>query len=251
MKHIPSKTKVFQSSDYKLFENIDGNRQINKKKIARIMDEIKSGNDILDEVPVLVKELKSKLQVLDGQHRVEIAKILKRPVNYIIHKEQMSMLRVARVNSNTEKWKAIDFVNCYAKLGDENYIKLGALHKKYNIAVGTCLSILTYGIQKHDGKIASLYAQFEAGTFQIVKYSEAVKFAEICKSFSAFPAWNTRGFMIAISKILIAKKCEMDVLLEKFTKDPKALSHHFDWKGFISNLEEIYNKGNSKRRTIY
>ena len=56
MNHIPAKVKVFQTTDYKRFTNIDGNRPLNKKKIQRIIDDIKSGNDILDEVQDKLKE---------------------------------------------------------------------------------------------------------------------------------------------------------------------------------------------------
>ena len=251
IKHIPSKVKVFETTNYKLFRRVEGNRGINKKKIQRIIKEIESGNDILDEAPVLVKEVNSHLDILDGQHRVEIAIQMKRPVHYIIHKENMTLHNVAKVNSNVEKWKAIDFINCYAKSGDDNYIKLGKFHKSYHVSVGVCLSLFTFGCVKHDGAVAELYLQFEQGVFKIKKHKEAIQFTEICKSFSAFPGWNGRSFMIAISKILGADKCEMDVLLKKFNSDPTQLTYHSNWKGIINNLEQIYNKGNSKRRVIF
>jgi hypothetical protein len=163
----------------------------------------------------------------------------------------MSLYQIAKVNGNVEKWKPIDFINCYAAAGNEDYVKLGKFHKKYGIAIGSCLSLLTQGLQKHDGTIAEEYVKFEQGTFTITKYKEAVQFVEICKSFEAYKGWNRRGFLIAISKILRAEKCEMDVLLRKFNDDPKQLTYHADWKGFITNLEQIYNIGNSKRRVIY
>lgn len=251
MNHTLSKVKVYQSDDYSLFKYLDGNRAINNKKIEKIIKEIESGNDILDEVPILVNDNKTHLEVLDGQHRLEVAKRLKRLVHYTIKKNKMSLYNVAKVNSNTEKWTAEDFINCYTKAGNENYVKIGNFYKKYKIGVGSILSLFTYGIQKHDGTIAELFIAFEQGTFEVKKYKEAVQFAELCKSFSAFPNWNTRAFLIAISKIIRADKCEMDVLLKKFNEDPKQLTYHPDWKGVITNLEEIYNKGNSKRRVIF
>jgi len=251
MNHTLSKVKVYQTEDYKLFKNIDGNRPINKVKIERIIKEIGHGNDVLDEHPILVSEKNGHLEITDGQHRLEVAKKLNRPVNYIIKKEKMSLYNIAKVNSNVEKWRPIDFVNCYSKAGNEDYIKLGKFHKKYKISIGSCLSILTRGLQSHDGNIANEYVKFEQGTFVITMYKEAVQFVEICKSFEAYKGWNKRGFLIAISKILRGEKCEMDVLLRKFNDDPKQLTYHADWKGFIYNLENIYNKGNSKRRVIY
>jgi hypothetical protein len=251
MNHTKSKVTIYQTDDYSLFRLLEGNRPLNKKKIEKIISEISSGNDILDEVPILVNENKNHLEVLDGQHRLEVAKKLKRAVHYTIKKSKMSLYNVAKVNSNTEKWTSDDFINCYSKAGNENYIKIGAFYKKYKIGVGSILSLFTYGIQNHDGTIAELFVQFEQGTFEIKKYKDAVQFAELCKSFSEYPNWNTRAFLIAISKIIRAEKCQIDVLLKKFKDDPKQLTYHPDWKGVITNLEEIYNKGNSKRRVIY
>lgn len=251
MNHTKSKITIYQTDDYSLFKLLDGNRPLNKKKIEKIIHEIETGNDILDEVPILVNENKNHLEVLDGQHRLEVAKKLKRSVHYTIKKSKMSLYNVAKVNSNTEKWTSEDFINCYSKAGNENYIKIGAFYKKYKIGVGSILSLFTYGIQNHDGTIAELFVQFEQGAFEIKKYKEAVQFAELCKSFSAYSNWNTRAFLIAISKIIRGDKCQMDVLLKKFNDDPKQLTYHPDWKGVITNLEEIYNKGNSKRRVIY
>jgi len=98
MNHTASKVKVFQSTDYKLFKLIDGNRAINKKKVDRIIAEIKAGNDVLDESPILVTEVKNHLEVKDGQHRLQVAQQLKRPVHYIVKKQSMSLYNVAKVN---------------------------------------------------------------------------------------------------------------------------------------------------------
>jgi hypothetical protein len=251
MDHINSKIKVFSTSNYKVFKKVDGNRPLNKNKIQKIIKEIQSGNDILDEVPILVKESKGSLEVLDGQHRLDIAQQLKRPVHYIVHKSDMTLHNVAKVNSNVEKWKGIDFINCYTKAGNTNYKQLGEFHKKYGIGIGVTLVLMTFGTQKKDSGIGQLLQhEFETGIFQIKKYKEAVQLAEICKNFEAFQGWNGRGFIVAICKILQADKCDFDVLVKKFNTDTKALVNQANWQGYISNLQSIYNKGNSKIRHI-
>lgn len=253
MNHSISKVKVFSTSNYKVFSTMDGNRALNKNKIQRIINEIKSGNDILDEVPVLVKEVNSHLEVLDGQHRVEICKALKRPVHYIVHKEKMTLHNVARVNTNTEKWNDQNFINAYVKIGNTNYKQLQSFQKTYGIATGICLGLLTAGLMTNDGGAYSekVRLEFEQGLFEVKKLKEATQIAEICKNFSAYKHWNKRGFIISICRIIKSEMCDMDVLLKKFQKDPAALTYHTHWKGIIRNLEDIYNIGNSKRRVIY
>lgn len=251
MDHKLSKIKVYVTDDYKRFEFIKGNRKTNKTKQENIMADIDSGNDILDESPVLVKEVKNKLRVLDGQNRVQICEALSRPVHYIIKEADMSLYNLAKVNSNVEKWKGVDFINCYREAGNENYIQLDKFYKKYHFGIGVCLSLLTYGTQKNDGGGHELIVAFQQGTFEVKTYKEAVQFAEVCKSFSAFTGWTGRGFVIAIQKIIQADKCEFDVLIKKFNYNPKRLQHQSNWKGYMANLEEIYNIDNSKRRVIF
>lgn len=253
MEHKSSKVKVYQTEDYKLFTLLDGNRPLNKKKISRIIEEIKGGNDILDLVPVLVRETRTKLEVLDGQHRLEIARQLKRPVHYILQAQDMTLHNVAKVNSNTEKWKDSDFINCYIKAGVRHYKTLADFQKTYGFAVGICLVLLKYGSLKGDGTSGheKLRLDFEQGVFEVKKLKEATMTAEICKTFEKFPSWSGRPFVVAICKLLDAGKCDFGILAKKFNEDPAQLTTQGNWKSYMTLLEQIYNRNNSKRRTIF
>lgn len=252
MQHQLSKIKIYCTDNYNLFKRVDGNRGLNIKKIERIITEINAGNDVLDLYPVVVKENKTSLELLDGQHRIEVAKKLKRPVHYVIKKEAMNLYQVAKVNSNVEKWTADDFIKCYIAAGNNNYKQLEKFHQTYKMSIGVCITMLDQGIIKTDqGSTAELYQDFQTGAFVVKKYKEAVQLAEICKSFEPFECWNNRSFILSISKIINSDKCEMDILLKKYRADPKRLEKQPDWRKYLTNLEEIYNLGNSKRRVIF
>jgi hypothetical protein len=252
MEHKKAAIVVYKTEDYKVFKLMDGNRGINKKKIERIIKEIQAGNDVLDESPILVTQSKHGLEIKDGQHRFMVAQQLKRPVHFIVKKQDMSILNVARVNSNTEKWSAQAFIHAYSKAGKEDYKKLGAFHKKYGIAVGTCLMLLTFGSERCPaGGHEVLAEQFQNGTFQIKNYKDAVLVAETCKSFEAFGAWNSRGFIQAVVKILQHSTCDFDKLKKKFQLKPGSLLVQSNWKGYAENLQRIYNYDNSKQQVIY
>lgn len=249
MQHKVSKIKVYETTDYKRFRFIKGNRETNKHKQEKIIAEIKAGNDILDESPILVTESGNFLDVKDGQNRFEIAMELKRPVHYILKKDKMSLYNLAKNNSNVEKWTSENFINCYKASGNENYIQLDKFHKKYKISIGVCLTMLNTASGISGGN-EGLTAKFQQGQYEVKKWKEAVQLAELCKNFSAFPAWNSRGFITAITKILEAGLCDFDQLKKKFDRDPKKLTLQSNWKGYVNNLEIIYNYDNSKRRVI-
>lgn len=254
MNHTASKIKVFQTDNYGLFQFVEGNRPINTKKIDRIIAEIMEGNDILSEVPVLVKENKNKLDIMDGQHRFEISKKLSRPVFYIVHNEKLSLHNVAKINSNNEKWKDEDFIACYSKRGNDHYKKLQKFKKTYGVATGVCLVLLQNGMLSNiAGGDEKMRLQFEQGLFEVKKLKEATMIIETCKSFEKFSAWNSRSFVIAICKLIdaAAPDFKMDILLRKFNAYPDRLKLQSSWKAYMNNLEEVYNIDNNKRRVIY
>lgn len=252
MNHTLSKVKVYQTEDYKRFRFIEGNRNINLAKVERIINEILSGNDILDESPAIVSENGKYLDVKEGQHRVIIAEKLKRPAHYIIKNEKLSLYNIAKINSNVEKWKFDDFINCYVKAGNNNYKKLKEFRDQNGISTGVCITLLMQGTMKSDGGAKhGFIQQFQQGTFEVKFLKEAKMIVEICKSFEPFEGITGRPFIIAICKILDAGKCEMNVLIEKYKKNPSRLVVKHRWKEYLTLLQEIYNTGNSKQRVIY
>lgn len=250
MNHTTSAIAVFRTTEYSRFKNVNGNRPLNKQKIKKIIKEIESGNDILDHVPVLVGVKDEKLLVYDGQHRIEIARQLKRPVHYIIRPE-MSLHDVAKVNSNVEKWKSADFINCYITAGNQNYRKIESFMSTYGMPLSLTLVLLANGVIKSDSGKETLIESFQRGEFEVKKWKQAVEVAETCKKFETFHEWNSRAFGVAICRLLESDMCDFEELVDKFSKDPKALEKQHTYKQYLVNLEQIYNKGNHKRRAIY
>jgi hypothetical protein len=254
MEHTKSKITVYSTMDYKRFRFIDGNRTTedakNKNKRSRIISEIKSGNDILDESPILVSQSNSHLDIKDGQNRFLIAKALNRPIHYIIKKESLSLYNLAKNNSNVEKWSADDYINCYITAGNKNYEQIRQFRKKYDIAISMTLMLLANGKEKIFLNQKNLISDFQQGIFEVKKWKDACMVAEICKGFQEFPHWTSRPFISAIIRILQADHCQFDRLMNKFQRDPKRLSAHKNVMGYISNLELIYNIDNQNRKTI-
>lgn len=249
--HIPSAIAVFQSGEYKNFTMIIGNRDINTKKIDKIIKEIEEGNDMLNYYPIIVRVVEGKLLILDGQHRFIICKKLKRPVHYIIATEERTMVDIARVNSNTEKWKAINFINCYQLHDNENYKLIKQFVEEFGFSLGLSLNLLTNGSPGSvTGGQADLMNEFEKGNFIVKTYDEAVAFGNKCKLFSAFKNWRSRHFLIAISRVLIANKINFDEVVAAYNKSPDELKQQVHFKDYIINLEAIINTGKRNRIII-
>ena len=251
MQHQPSEVLINETKDYRKFSVITGNRGINAQKIKRIIADIEGGNDILKYCPILVKDNGATLDILDGQHRFIISQRLSRNVHYILIAEDKNMKDIATVNSNVEKWKRQDFLNCYITQGNENYVQLQDFINAYGMNIGTCIILLSSGQPFHNNSSLNTYIkQFEKGIFEIKCLKQSTELADLCKKFDASPIWLDRAFVQAIFKIRKAALIKMEDLIEAFNKRPDMLGKQVSDKAMIINLEQIMNVGKKHRIVI-
>jgi hypothetical protein len=240
--HKASTVPVFQTEDYNLFGMMKGNRPLNQNKIGRIIKEIENGNDMLPYYPIQVRVEEGQLIILDGQHRFFICRKLNKPVHYIVVMEKKSMLDIAKINSNVEKWKPEDFINCYITAGINDYKILKDYIQSYGFSLGICLSLLASGDPgSANGSIPELHEHFVNGTFKVKTLEEATAFGEMCKQFSSFKNWRGRPLLIALHRVKKANKIEFDELVAAYNRNPGMLKEQANFKDYIVNLEQIAN----------
>src|SRR5581483_8857706 len=186
MEHQESTVKVYQTTEYARFKFINGNRELNEQKINRIVGDIEAGIDVLMYYPLVVRERDGRLEIDDGQHRFYISKKLKRPVYYIIAPEERKLVDIAKINSNTEKWKVKDFIHCYVQQGNEHYVKLHEFMTVYELSATLVMKLLGDGEPGNGGGGRDNAQKFQRGEFEVKYYEEAVKIAEACRLFKDF-----------------------------------------------------------------
>ncbi len=250
IKHTVSGISVFQTDDYSQFKMIAGNRGINTNKVSRIIKQIEAGNDMLRYYPIQVRVNGQKMEILDGQHRFFICKKLKRPVHYIIVTDQKSMVDIAKVNSNVETWKPVDYLNLYINQGNEHYVKLQKFVKDYGMKIGLAVKLLHGGSVNSKGSFGKSNEIFQNGIFEVLKQAEANKLIKACQLFKVFPKWNSEAFVQAIEKVIAADLISVQDLAAAVNKRPEMLTEQANYKQYIFNLEQIANVGKQKRIVI-
>lgn len=246
MQHTESSIKVFWTKDYGMFRTISGNRQLNSLKIKHIIEDIESGTNVLRFCPIVVRDNGRTLDIIDGQHRFYVAKKIKSNVWYIIA-EEMSLHQIAKINSNTEKWKAKDFINCYVQLGNKNYLVLQNLMDEFNVSVTDAISLLSAGGVTREKRARET---FEQGKFEVKCEKEARAFLTTASHFS-FKNKYSRTFLQAVEKITVGEKVEVEELIQKINANAEELKPQNNYKDYLFNLESIYNKGKQSRKVIY
>ena len=73
--------RIEETVDYDKFSLIEGNRPFNKGLLLTLEESIVEEGNYLADNPIIVNE---RLEIIDGQHRWNIAKKLHLPLYYII-----------------------------------------------------------------------------------------------------------------------------------------------------------------------
>lgn len=127
------------TTDYDKFTLIKGNREVKAGHTASLAVSILKHN-MLAQNPIIVN---SKMEVIDGQHRLEVARTNKLPISYIVL-DNADIAEVISLNQAQRAWTANDFIDSYAARGNEEYIWLRNFTKEQKIAVSNAV-IFTHG----------------------------------------------------------------------------------------------------------
>lgn len=155
--------QVFETSNYAQFNKLNGNRPVNESQVDGIINSIREVG--YQPVPILVNE---KMEVIDGQHRLEAAKKLGISIYFII-KNGAGSKEVMQLNLRRGNWTVYDFIGFYAATGNINYIKLREYEASYTrmgvIDIAMCLS---------DSKSRNIQRPLRTGKYQIIETEETI-----------------------------------------------------------------------------
>jgi len=237
--------EILQTSNYSLFKPINGNRRVNLSKVAKISEDVTAGFNMLPYCPVIVSKSKKGFNVIDGQHRLEVARNTNNPVYYVVC-DDLSLRQIAQLNSRGQKWTVNDFLNCYCNLGAEHYITLKEVATEFRFPISTCASLLMFDNIKSKAK-----EEFENGLFEVHYLDETKKALEITNElFSMYRFSKDRYLVGAVRKIIQAGKCDFEVLKTKINAAPNVMDRQGDVKNYIYNIERVYNHKNQNRQVI-
>lgn len=111
---------------YDIFKFKKENREINYNKVLSLKNKlIENGRQI---IPIICNR---EMEVIDGQHRLEALRELNWEVMYYVD-EAVTAKDLISINNTQKNWGMMDFIHFYASSGDETYINLEKMCKKYN-----------------------------------------------------------------------------------------------------------------------
>lgn len=240
---------VYEESDYSVFKPLLGNRIVDDAQENKIKESISKVGWIKN--PIVVNE---KMQVIDGQARLEVLKELGLPVQYVIAYGS-GIDECISMNIGQSNWKVKDYVVSYAIRGNENYARL--------LELICCFD--AYNIQEVAGAIKNTiirhgYASYylKSGDFEMSEddYKETFSVLESCRDF--LPILNkipgsSRVKRTALIWVVKNTKVNVSRLYKRLSERYPEISPVVDTRPdiFLSELSDVYNKGLAARNCVY
>jgi hypothetical protein len=234
--------KVYKTNDLSIFKQIGGNRVPNPKHIKRLKESILQNGMLCN--PILVNE---SMEVIDGQHRLIASKQAESFIYYIILKDY-SLSEVHTLNLNQKNWNKKDFMDGYADMGIESYIKFKEfLNKNYDFSFNDCFALCS--------NLSSAQAQtnahtshhktkeiFENGTWKGKDFELAQEWADKIRLIKPYYNGYNRSSFVGVMVILLQNKIfDFNEFMHKIRLQPTALVNCADRHQYRTLIEDIYN----------
>lgn len=237
-------TEILRTTDYSIFNHLDGNRDVKEKRVQKIIGSIQAIGWI--HQPIIVNE---KMEIIDGQGRLEALRRLNMPVDYII--EKGATIRQSQViNGVTTTWGSEDYIKSYAENGDKSYQRLLQMMNMYDVDVRTVLRAMNISTN------ASMIQALKNGELVITneEFGKGLKRLPIFSAY--FKAMKRFGGNAGIKKKVIFFLIEHggyphQQIIDALTKcSPEDIRCGTD-EMLIMSIEDVYNKFKREDKKIY
>lgn len=239
--------KVYKTNDLGMFNEIKGNRPLNPQHVRRLRDSIKNYGVLQN--PIIVNEL---MEVIDGHHRLIAAKEENSCIFYIIV-NGYKLEEVQVLNLNQKNWTKKDFMEGYANMGVEPYVKLrNFLRRNKDFNITDCISMCSNSNSSSSSSITQKYRYkdrvinqkevFEEGTWQGKDFNLAQDYADKIKMIKQYyKGYNRSVFVSTMIGLLRNKNFDFFEFIEKLKLQPLKL---IDCSSVNQNrliIEDVYN----------
>jgi hypothetical protein len=238
-----------KTKNYEMFKKHDANCELNETNLAKLEKSVKQRN-LLEFRPILVNK---SMEVIDGQHRLEVAKRLKMEIYYEV-KEDANEEDMYLLNTNQRIWKAQQYLHYFVKVGNLNYIKFDNFLSYHKITIKNGLILLNFDVSGNSTN--GIYAKFKKGEFKFPDESAMYEVNEINDYLEKVQAIIRKGggqtvylkaakFRMALNQFISSKLVDRAAFLRKL----EFQIHHFH--PCVSTMQykelflQVYNWRNS------
>jgi len=225
---------VYETSDYGMFREMEHNRDVSSGRVDKLVASF-SEREILN--PIVVNE---KAEIADGQGRYEALKILGRPIKFLVS-EGATIDDCRRMNLYNTKWELQDFIDSYAKAGNQNYIMIKNCKEKYGIPYSRVLRLANHG-RRSD----STHPELRSGRLVFTKddYDVVSNVIEKVNDIRKALVFNERlndAFYTAVKVVVETEGYDHDRMLKKCLQERTTFNQMSKLEAQLKEFSRIYN----------
>lgn len=224
------------------FKTMYGNREVQEDHVKKLLASFSENPHLWSLSPILVN---TRSEVIDGQHRLEVAKRLGVGV-YFIQVSVGGLQDVQIINSRSKRWSELDYAKSYADMGDENYKTYYEMRKKYGLSHSIIVQLLS-----RSGRGTMKNRNFKDGGFVVSDKNFAISFCEnIMQLSEIYKGAKTRSFCNAFLSCLENEDFSREKFMKKLLRYPNRIEHVASEPEHLRQIETIYNFHTSEKNKI-
>lgn len=182
--------KKYVTYDYSIFKFIECNRNVSH--IKKLKESIQS-IDLTMHYPIIVND---NMEIVDGQHRFEVCKLLGKPIYYEYINSKDYIKGMQNLNVASRVWRQEDYLNFYCKLGNKVYIDFERFMNTNGFKLSNALLIFGDAKINAQGFKSGKLKDFSANTQKTVDFLLSVK------GLLPKDLWDFRPFVAALNQYL-------------------------------------------------
>ena len=231
--------KVLYEKNHSKFTLLDDNRDIDKTHVALLVVSMKKNGQLM---PIVVNE---KLEVIEGQHRLQACMELDIPVAYIISIKASSK-DVAIMNNSQKGWKNKDFLKHFSHKNHSNcaeYRKVKRFFDTYPLPFAIGVMLLAGWNSYESGSKAGPMPSFRDGTFKINDLLDAeTKAGQLVKLKSIVPHLvKINKFCVAFLRVSRLENFSIKTCYDQVGKNFNKFNHCNNQEDWIEAMVTAYN----------
>lgn len=235
---------IMSTDDYGLFKQMKGNRLVDQNHVKELQGLMLTNGNLTDQFPIVVNK---RMEVIDGQHRLEALKGLGWNVCFI-KEDDANITMVRAINLGNKNWDWRDMAESYAELGNKEYRWFINFIDKYEINFSLA-SRLT-GL-KSRGRNA-LSSPYYVGDLIIENKEDVIKQAEHLKEALSYTSdtMSTHDFGFALLHLMQSPAYNESRMLDKLKQKGYKLPDRASRADMLRVLEELFNSGWSEENKV-
>ena len=202
--------KIVSTTNYSAFNTVTGNRQVRSAHVKKLKLAMAKDPSSIKYTPILVND---KMEVIDGQHRLEAIKQLELPVFYV-KVDGLKLEDVQKLNSISKQWQPMDYAEAFSKLGNQNYAKYVEIKRNKELSLNHD-SLMRY--LSLDNPITS--QSFNEGRLVVPNYARSVELLTQLKELGAFyPRYHIRSSALAFLRLASEEQYDHKRMISQMRK---------------------------------